>query len=185
MQQLHLLLFYKCRSACSDGTVVLQQQLTNAYIHVATQGQQVSSNKLETHAATASSAAVCTARYSSSSGSSCGCTGDISNQSRAPLDADGTVLAAAVVSLHSTIYNMCTQKPPYDYSEQLYQRYKDAFNNYINDMVSCRGLKVNWCEASGSMPYPVTRHILHLLRRFHTLKLAHAVALVKSWKAVV
>jgi cullin 1 len=30
---------------------------------------------------------------------------------------------------------MCTQKPPYDYSEQLYQRYKDAFNNYINDMV--------------------------------------------------
>jgi hypothetical protein len=35
----------------------------------------------------------------------------------------------------STIYNMCTQKPPYDYSEQLYQRYKDAFNNYINDMV--------------------------------------------------
>lgn len=38
-----------------------------------------------------------------------------------------------------TIYNMCTQKPPYDYSEQLYQRYKDAFNNYINDMVSGRG----------------------------------------------
>lgn len=36
----------------------------------------------------------------------------------------------------STIYNMCTQKPPYDYSEQLYQRYKDAFNNYINEMVS-------------------------------------------------
>jgi hypothetical protein len=35
----------------------------------------------------------------------------------------------------STIYNMCTQKPPYDYSEQLYQRYKDAFNTYINDMV--------------------------------------------------
>jgi cullin 1 len=31
---------------------------------------------------------------------------------------------------------MCTQKPPYDYSEQLYQRYKDAFNNYINEMVS-------------------------------------------------
>lgn len=30
---------------------------------------------------------------------------------------------------------MCTQKPPYDYSEQLYQRYKDAFNNYINEMV--------------------------------------------------
>jgi len=34
-----------------------------------------------------------------------------------------------------TIYNMCTQKPPYDYSEQLYQRYREAFNNYINDKV--------------------------------------------------
>lgn len=31
---------------------------------------------------------------------------------------------------------MCTQKPPYDYSEQLYQRYREAFNNYINDKVS-------------------------------------------------
>eukprot|EP00877_Chromochloris_zofingiensis_P005717 jgi/Chrzof1/15146/Cz09g29020.t1 len=30
---------------------------------------------------------------------------------------------------------MCTQKPPYDYSEQLYQRYREAFNNYINDKV--------------------------------------------------
>jgi len=35
---------------------------------------------------------------------------------------------------------MCTQKPPYDYSEQLYQRYKDAFNNYINDMVRGPGV---------------------------------------------
>ena len=33
---------------------------------------------------------------------------------------------------------MCTQKPPYDYSEHLYQRYKDAFTNYINDMVGSR-----------------------------------------------
>jgi cullin 1 len=30
---------------------------------------------------------------------------------------------------------MCTQKPPYDYSEHLYQRYREAFNNYINDKV--------------------------------------------------
>eukprot|EP00879_Flechtneria_rotunda_P010711 GHRR01011193.1.p1 GENE.GHRR01011193.1~~GHRR01011193.1.p1 ORF type:complete len:707 (+),score=276.31 GHRR01011193.1:915-3035(+) len=37
--------------------------------------------------------------------------------------------------LYTTIYNMCTQKPPYDYSEQLYQRYREAFNNYINDKV--------------------------------------------------
>lgn len=45
-------------------------------------------------------------------------------------------LAALRVCCCRTIYNMCTQKPPYDYSEQLYQRYKDAFNTYINDMVS-------------------------------------------------
>lgn len=48
----------------------------------------------------------------------------------------------------STIYNMCTQKPPYDYSEQLYQRYKDAFNTYINDMVGgaqfCAGPNLTW-----------------------------------------
>lgn len=30
---------------------------------------------------------------------------------------------------------MCTQKPPYDYSEQLYGRYREAFNSYINDKV--------------------------------------------------
>ena len=35
----------------------------------------------------------------------------------------------------STIYNMCTQKPPYDYSEQLYARYREAFNTYIDTKV--------------------------------------------------
>eukprot|EP00959_Pyramimonas_sp_CCMP1952_P201469 4212947-Pyramimonas_sp.AAC.3 len=30
-----------------------------------------------------------------------------------------------------TIYNMCTQKPPHDYSAQLYERYREAFNEYI------------------------------------------------------
>jgi hypothetical protein len=32
---------------------------------------------------------------------------------------------------NSTIYNMCTQKPPYDFSEQLYSRYREAFKTYI------------------------------------------------------
>lgn len=31
---------------------------------------------------------------------------------------------------------MCTQKPPYDYSEELYKRYKETFNNYLNDKVA-------------------------------------------------
>lgn len=41
----------------------------------------------------------------------------------------------------TTIYNMCTQKPPYDHSEQLYLRYREAFRTYINDTVlpSLRG----------------------------------------------
>jgi hypothetical protein len=51
-----------------------------------------------------------------------------------PLPAHDLPLALAPCS---TIYNMCTQKPPYDYSEQLYQRYRDAFNNYISDAVRC------------------------------------------------
>ncbi|XP_052205390.1 cullin-1-like isoform X1 [Diospyros lotus] len=37
--------------------------------------------------------------------------------------------------LYTTIYNMCTQKPPHDYSQQLYDKYKEAFEEYINAMV--------------------------------------------------
>ncbi|KAG6432151.1 hypothetical protein SASPL_103725 [Salvia splendens] len=33
--------------------------------------------------------------------------------------------------LYTTIYNMCTQKPPHDYSQQLYDKYKEAFQEYI------------------------------------------------------
>ena len=33
------------------------------------------------------------------------------------------------------IYDMCTQKPPNDYSEQLYNRYKDTFTVYISETV--------------------------------------------------
>ncbi len=38
--------------------------------------------------------------------------------------------------LPRTIYNMCTQKPPHDYSEQLYNKYREAFTVYINERVS-------------------------------------------------
>ena len=34
-----------------------------------------------------------------------------------------------------TIYNMCTQKPPNDYSEQLYTRYRESFSVYIRERV--------------------------------------------------
>jgi cullin 1 len=36
---------------------------------------------------------------------------------------------------YSTIYNMCTQKPPHDFSQQLYERYREAFNEYISSVV--------------------------------------------------
>eukprot|EP00850_Spirogloea_muscicola_P012722 SM000083S22769 [mRNA] locus=s83:517137:518922:+ [translate_table: standard] len=34
-----------------------------------------------------------------------------------------------------TIYNMCTQISPLDYSQQLYDRYREAFKDYIQSMV--------------------------------------------------
>ncbi|KAI9181072.1 hypothetical protein LWI28_011175 [Acer negundo] len=37
--------------------------------------------------------------------------------------------------LYTTIYNMCTQKPPHDYSQQLYDKYKEAFEEYITSTV--------------------------------------------------
>ena len=30
---------------------------------------------------------------------------------------------------------MCTQKPPHDYSQQLYDKYREAFEEYITSMV--------------------------------------------------
>ncbi|KAF5731466.1 cullin-1-like [Tripterygium wilfordii] len=33
--------------------------------------------------------------------------------------------------LYTTIYNMCTQKPPHDYSQQLYEKYRESFDEYI------------------------------------------------------
>ena len=43
--------------------------------------------------------------------------------------------ASEDLPLCRTIYNMCTQKPPHDYSEQLYTRYRDSFTQYIIDKV--------------------------------------------------
>ncbi|KAF9599460.1 hypothetical protein IFM89_038554 [Coptis chinensis] len=33
--------------------------------------------------------------------------------------------------LYTTIYNMCTHKPPHDYSQQLYDKYHKSFQEYI------------------------------------------------------
>jgi cullin 1 len=37
--------------------------------------------------------------------------------------------------LYTTIYNMCTQKPPLDYSQDLYDKYKGCFDEYIRSTV--------------------------------------------------
>ncbi|KAI8566078.1 hypothetical protein RHMOL_Rhmol02G0011700 [Rhododendron molle] len=37
--------------------------------------------------------------------------------------------------LYTTIYNMCTQKPPHDYSQQLYDKYRESFEEYITSTV--------------------------------------------------
>ncbi|KAJ6847812.1 cullin-1-like isoform X2 [Iris pallida] len=37
--------------------------------------------------------------------------------------------------LYTTIYNMCTQKPPHDYSQQLYDKYRESFEEYITATV--------------------------------------------------
>ncbi|XP_059625728.1 cullin-1-like isoform X2 [Cornus florida] len=39
------------------------------------------------------------------------------------------------MKLYENIYNMCTQKHPYDYSQQLYDKYKEAYEEYINSTV--------------------------------------------------
>jgi len=44
-----------------------------------------------------------------------------------------------------TIYNMCTQKPPHDYSEALYERYKQAFTQYINEKVRPVAVRGSCC----------------------------------------
>jgi hypothetical protein len=88
--------------------------------------------------------------------------------------------------LYTTIYNMCTQKPPYDYSEQLYGRYREAFNGYIADKVLpalrehrdetlLRELHARWCNHKLMVRwlsrffnyldrYYVLRHSLHTLK---------------------
>ncbi|WCJ26040.1 cullin 1 [Euphorbia peplus] len=45
------------------------------------------------------------------------------------------------MNLYTTIYNMCIQKAPHDYSPKLYDMYKEAFEEYINSTVlpSIRG----------------------------------------------
>ncbi|KAF8038234.1 hypothetical protein BT93_B0936 [Corymbia citriodora subsp. variegata] len=59
--------------------------------------------------------------------------------------------------LYTTIYNMCTQRPPHDYSQQLYDKYRESFEEYIrstvlpslrekHDEFMLRGLVKRWAD---------------------------------------
>ncbi|CAI0467381.1 unnamed protein product [Linum tenue] len=39
------------------------------------------------------------------------------------------------MKLYTTVYTMCTQKPPHDYSQQLYDRYRESIEDYITSTV--------------------------------------------------
>ncbi|XP_039162494.1 cullin-1 isoform X1 [Eucalyptus grandis] len=39
------------------------------------------------------------------------------------------------MTLYTTIYNMCAQKPPHDYSQQLYDKYRESFEEYTMSAV--------------------------------------------------
>jgi len=48
---------------------------------------------------------------------------------------DCDVVCFAWCYMHRTIYNMCTQSPPHDYSQQIYYKYRETFEEYITSMV--------------------------------------------------
>ncbi|KAI9200737.1 hypothetical protein LWI28_012553 [Acer negundo] len=35
-----------------------------------------------------------------------------------------------IMMFHATIYNMCTQEHPHDYSQPLYDKYRESFEEY-------------------------------------------------------
>ncbi|XP_022760557.1 cullin-1-like [Durio zibethinus] len=37
--------------------------------------------------------------------------------------------------IYTTVYNMCMQKPPHDYSQQLYDKSRESFKEYVTSMV--------------------------------------------------
>ncbi|XP_074345657.1 cullin-1-like [Apium graveolens] len=39
------------------------------------------------------------------------------------------------IEAYTSVYNLCTQKPPHDYSQQLYEKYLDVFKEYIDSTV--------------------------------------------------
>ena len=51
-------------------------------------------------------------------------------------ETDSAFTSEEYMNFYTIVYNMCTQKNPYDFSQQLYQRYRDSFTGYISDKVA-------------------------------------------------
>ena len=64
--------------------------------------------------------------------------------------------AEEYMSQYTTIYNMCTQRAPHEYSEQLYDRYKNAFITYLSGKV--RYHRVAVAANFNTLPLAVIRH---------------------------
>lgn len=66
---------------------------------------------------------------------------------------DTCFTAAEYMNLYTTTYNMCTQKPPHEYSEQLYERYKRVFKDYLTATVRSLS-RQGYCvlETSSGLP---------------------------------
>ncbi|KAF8401514.1 hypothetical protein HHK36_012454 [Tetracentron sinense] len=57
-----------------------------------------------------------------------------------------------LVMLYTTIFRMCTQKPPHDYSQQLYGKYRESFEEYITS--TCQPSRV----LSPLVFFPISTH---------------------------
>ena len=40
------------------------------------------------------------------------------------------------MNFYTSVYNMCTQKNPYDYSSDLYGKFRDSFTSYVEAKVA-------------------------------------------------
>ena len=66
-------------------------------------------------------------------------------------ETDSAFTAEEYMHLYTTVYNMCTQKHPNDYSEHLYTRYQEAFNVYVKDKVAPKLTKVSGVNMLGAL----------------------------------
>ncbi|ESQ36634.1 hypothetical protein EUTSA_v10009855mg [Eutrema salsugineum] len=72
------------------------------------------------------------------------------------------------MNLYTTIYNMCTQKPPFDYSEQLYERYRGVYEDYNKKTVlpCLRGKHDEYMLRELSQRWGINKVLVRWLSRF-------------------